>query len=146
MAIDRRAAGLVALRIFVGVFFLFEGVAKLRWLVDSSVLAGQLDGWLKMVPAGSLSARYLTRFAIPHVSLFARLVPLGELASGLALLFGVWTPIFALIAFVMVINYHVASGALFRYGFLTNGYGLPVLGATLALALGGARLPCSIRS
>jgi len=146
MAIDRRAAGLVALRIFVGVFFLFEGVAKLRWLVDSSVLAGQLDAWLKTVPTGSWSAGYLTRFAIPHVSLFARLVPLGEVASGLALLFGVWTPIFALIAFVMVINYHVASGALFRYGFLTNGYGLPVLGATLALALGGARLPWSIRS
>jgi hypothetical protein len=41
----------------------------------------------------------------------------------------------------MVLNIHVASGALFTYGFLTNGYGLPVLGSTLGLAVGGGRLP-----
>jgi hypothetical protein len=39
----------------------------------------------------------------------------------------------------MALNFHVASGALFQYSFLTNGYGLPVLGSTLALALAGSR-------
>ena len=37
------------------------------------------------------------------------------------------------------------SGALFQLAFLTNGYGLPVVGPTLGLALGGIRLPFSLR-
>jgi hypothetical protein len=45
----------------------------------------------------------------------------------------------------MVLNFHVASGALFQYRFLTNGFGLPVLGGLLALAVGGVRLPWSVR-
>jgi hypothetical protein len=45
----------------------------------------------------------------------------------------------------MVLNIHIASGAIFTYSFLTNGYGLPVLGATLALAIGGVRLRWSLR-
>jgi hypothetical protein len=39
----------------------------------------------------------------------------------------------------MALNFQIASGAVFRYSFLTSGYGLPVLGSTLALALGGTR-------
>ena len=58
---------------------------------------------------------------------------------------GFWTPIFAFVAFFMALNFQFASGALFQYSFLTNRYGLPVLGATLALAIGGVRLPWSIR-
>ena len=45
----------------------------------------------------------------------------------------------------MVLNFHFASGILFEYRYLTNGYGLPVLGGLLALALGGAALPLSLR-
>jgi hypothetical protein len=43
------------------------------------------------------------------------------------------------VAFFMALNFQFASGALFRYSFLTSGYGLPVLGSTLALALSGLR-------
>ena len=146
MAIDRHGAGLVTLRILIGVFFLFEGIGKLHWFADSSALARQLDGWLRAVSPTSISAHYLTRFVLPHTVAFARLVPIGELSSGLAMLFGFWTSLFAFIAFCMVLNFHIASGAIFTYSFLTNGYGLPVLGSTLALALGGARLPWSIRA
>jgi uncharacterized membrane protein YphA (DoxX/SURF4 family) len=145
MAIDRHGAGLVALRILIGVFFLFEGIGKLHWFASSSMLAGQLNAWLRALPPASISARYLTRFIIPYTAVFARLVPIGELSSGLAMLFGFWTSLFAFIAFCMVLSFHFASGAIFTYSFLTNGYGLPVLGATLALALGGVRLPWSIR-
>ena len=83
---------------------------------------------------------------LPWAGYFARLVPIGELTSGAALVLGVWTPLFAFIAFFMALNFQFASGALFQYGFLTSGYGLPVLGGTLALALGGTRLPLSFRS
>ena len=78
-------------------------------------------------------------------AVFARLVPLGEMAAGVALILGVWTSLAAFLAFVMVMNIHVASGALFTYAFLTNGYGLPVVGSTLGLAIGGIRLPWSLR-
>ena len=45
----------------------------------------------------------------------------------------------------MVLNIHFASGVLFEYRYLTNGYGLPVLGGLLALAFGAAALPLSLK-
>jgi len=45
MAIDRQGTGLAILRICIGVFFLFEGLGKIRWLTDTSQLAGQLAAW-----------------------------------------------------------------------------------------------------
>ena len=145
MAIDRQGTGLTVLRVLMGVFFVFMGVSKLAWFTDTSVLAAQLSDWQHAAPAGSISAQYLHRLAVPHVALFARLVPLGEIVCGLTMTLGIWTPFFAFIAFFMALNFHVAGGTLFHYAFLTNGYGLPVLGGTLALAVGGVRLPWSLR-
>ena len=145
MALDRQGTGLAVARICIGVFFVFEGLGKWRWLLDSSPLANQLAGWQRTVAAGSMAARYLSAIAVPGAPLFSRLVPIGEISCGLALIFGIWTPIFALLAFLLALNFQFASGALFRYSFLTSGYGLPVLGTTLALAIGGVRLPWSVR-
>ena len=144
MAIDRQGTGLALLRICIGIFFLFEGISKIRWFTDPSLLAGQLRGWAQAVPSASWSHAYLERLAIPYASTFARLVPLGEITSGVALVTGFWTPFFALVAFFMALNFQFGSGALFKYSFFSSGYGLPVLGATLALAFGGVRLPWSI--
>jgi uncharacterized membrane protein YphA (DoxX/SURF4 family) len=146
MAIDRQGTGLTIIRICVGVFFIFEGLGKIRWFVDASILNAQFTSWMQNAAAGSTSHWYLERIAIPWVGVFARLVPLGELCSGLALLLGIWTPIFAFIAFFMALNFQVASGAVFRFSFLSSGYGLPVLGSTLGLAIGGVRLPWSLRA
>jgi uncharacterized membrane protein YphA (DoxX/SURF4 family) len=146
MAIDRQATGLAILRIAVGIFFVFEGIGKIRWFTDTSLLTGQLAGWAQSVPAGSWSHAYLERVALPYAAVFARLVPLGEISSGVAMIAGVGTPLFAFVAFFMALNFQFASGALFKYSILTSGYGLPVLGSTLALAVGGVRLPWSIRS
>jgi uncharacterized membrane protein YphA (DoxX/SURF4 family) len=144
MALDRQSTGLAVLRVAVGVFFLFEGIGKIRWFVDTAPLAGQLQSWLQASPAGAWNHQYLESFAIPGTAAFARLVPLGEISCGLALIAGFWTPIAALVAFLMAFNYEFASGVMLKYSFLTNGYGLPVLGATLALTIGGVRLPWSI--
>ena len=146
MAIDRQGAGLSILRICLGVFFIFEGIGKISWFTNTSLLANQLAGWAQAAPAGSWSHLYLERVAMPYATIFARLVPLGEITSGVAMIAGFWTPFFALVAFFMALNFQFASGALFKYNALTSGYALPVLGATLALAIGGVRLPWSIRS
>ncbi len=145
MAIDRQGSGLAILRICIGVFFIFEGIGKIHWFGDTSILAGQLAGWAQTVPASSWSHAYLERVAIPYASYFARAVPLGEMISGAALIAGFWTPFFAFVAFFMALNFEFASGVLFQSKALTNPYVFPVLGATLALALGGVRLPLSIR-
>ncbi len=145
MAIDRQGTGLTIIRVCLGVFFLVEGLSKLRWFVSSGILAGQLNGWLSSAAVGSMSRWYLEHVAIPGTIVFARLVPLGELAAGFALIVGFWTPLAAFLAFLMVMNIHLASGLLFKYAFLTNGYGLPVVGSTLGLAIGGVRLPLSLR-
>ena len=137
------AAGLRVLAVFLGVFLIFEALGKLAWLGDSGHLSRQLQGWLKEAPPSS--RWYLETFAIPGVPMFARLVMLGEFAGGLALVFGFWTRIAAIAAFLMVLNFHFASGRIFEYAFLTNGYGLPVLGGLLALAIGGTRLPWSVK-
>lgn len=144
MAIDRQGTGLAILRICIGVFFFFEGIGKIPWFGDTSLLTKQLEGWAQAVPAGSWSHLYLERVAMPYSTYFARAVPLGEMTTGLALIAGIWTPLFAFIGFFMALNFQFASGALFKYSILTSGYGLPVLGATLGLAVGGVRLPWSI--
>jgi uncharacterized membrane protein YphA (DoxX/SURF4 family) len=133
--------GLAILRILVGVFFLFHGIERLRWLVDSGPLAAQVAQFMK--EATSLNRWYVERL-LPGLPVFARLVVLGELSAGLALIAGFWTRLAAGSAFLMVLNFHVAGGTLFHYAFLTNGYGLPVLGALLALTFGGGRLPWSV--
>lgn len=143
MAQDRLGMGLAIVRIFIGVFLIFEGLGKIGWLADGGILTQRLGGWLES--AGPMNRAYLQSFALPYATVFARFVVLGELASGLALTMGVMTRTAAALAFLMIVNFHVASGLIFQYAFLTSGYGLPVLGALLGLAIGGRGLPWSVR-
>jgi uncharacterized membrane protein YphA (DoxX/SURF4 family) len=142
-ASSTQGTGLTALRLFLGVFFLFEGIGKLGWLLDASPLTAQLTGYL--ASANNWSRWYLETVCIPGAPVFARLVLFGELATGIALISGAYARVAAAVAFLMVLNIHFASGALFQYRFLTNGYGLPVLGGLLALAIGAVNLPLSLR-
>lgn len=143
MAAGPQARGLRVLSVLLGVFFLFEGVSKWGWLLDSSPLTAQLSGYLE--GANAWNRPYLERVCLPGAPLFARLVLFGELATGIALITGAYARAAAAVAFLMVLNIHFASGLLFQYRFLTNGYGLPVLGGLLALAVGGVALPASLR-
>jgi len=143
MAANNQARGLTALRLFLGVFFLFEGIGKIGWLMDPSPLTTQLTGYLES--ANQWNRGYLEAVCIPGAAVFARLVLFGELATGVSLILGAYARYAAVAAFLMVLNIHFASGLLFEYRFLTNGYGLPVLGGLLALAIGGAVLPLSVK-
>lgn len=140
---NRPALGLTVLRILLGVFFLCMGLNKLAWLTDAGILTRQLTEW--MDAGGAFSRWYVQTVCLPGVQVFARVVPLAEMATGVALILGAYTRPAALLALLMLLNFHVASGIIFSYAYLTNGYALPVLGGLLALALGGANLPASLK-
>lgn len=144
MAQSKEQLGLTLLRVGLGVFFLFEAYQKLGWFWSSSELSQQLTRYLaQAVPANRWYVEHVT---IPGAPVFARLVVLGELSTAAALIFGVWTRLAATLALLMVLNFHFASGAMFTgVRFLTNGYALPVLSGLLALAIGAARLPWSLK-
>jgi uncharacterized membrane protein YphA (DoxX/SURF4 family) len=137
-----QAVGLMLVRISVGVYLFFLGLNKASWLLDSTPLANQLSAWFAQ--ATPASRWYLERI-MPGIPLFARLIPLGEMAGGLALIFGFWTRLAAGMSFLMVLNFQLAGEAMLEYGYLTEAKGLPLLGALLGLAIGGGRLPLSIR-
>ena len=143
MAFDSKGTGLTVVRVCIGVFLFAEGCTKLTWLLSSEPLVRQLTGWIER--GNTFSLWYLHTIALPGAPVFARLVLFGELAAGLALVLGVLTRPAAAAAAFMVLNFHVASARIFDAAFLTNGYGLPVLGALLGLAVGGTRLPLSLR-
>jgi uncharacterized membrane protein YphA (DoxX/SURF4 family) len=134
--------GLRALSLMLGVFILFMGIDKIGWVADDGVLTGRFYEWLETAPPAS--RWYLEKVAIPGAPVFARLVPLAELAAGTALICGLWVRMTATLMFFMVLNFHFASDLLFHYSYLINAYGLPVLSGLAALAIGGGRLPLSV--
>jgi uncharacterized membrane protein YphA (DoxX/SURF4 family) len=134
--------GLRVLSIMMGTFLVFMGIDKISWLTDDSVLAGRFREWLETAPAAT--RWYLEHVAIPGTPVFARLVPLAEMTAGAALVCGVKIRLAAALALLMVANFHFASDLLFHYSYLTNPYGLPVMGGLLALAIGGTGLPLTL--
>ena len=136
------AGGLRVLSVFMGAFLVSMGYGKLGWLTDSSILVAELRNWWGSAPA--LSRWYIDTVAIPGAPVFARLVLFGELASGAALLAGFRVRLAAGVALLMVLNFHATMGVLFQWAYLTNGYGLPVVGGLAALAIGARRLPFSV--
>jgi uncharacterized membrane protein YphA (DoxX/SURF4 family) len=132
----------IALRILslaMGTFLVFMGLDKVDWFLDGGLLTRQLQEWHGN--AGPLARWYLDAIALPAAPVFARVVPAAELAAGGALILGVGVRVVAALALVMVINFHIAADVMFRYEYLWNAYGPPVLGALAALAIGGTNLP-----
>jgi uncharacterized membrane protein YphA (DoxX/SURF4 family) len=142
---DRDSARL-ALRIIavgVGLFFLGTAFNKLAWFGDPSQLTQRFQRWL---PSASGYARlYLEMVAIPGGAMFARVVPVAEFLTALSLLTGVYTNVAAAAALFMVLNFHTASSSFSSLAFLRDATGPPVIAALLALAIGGRRLPFSLR-
>jgi uncharacterized membrane protein YphA (DoxX/SURF4 family) len=135
-------AALRVLGVAIGLFFLFNGLDKRTWFLDSTILSERLDGW---VENAAPSVRwYIETLAAPGIPLFARLVPLAELLTGAALIVGFWTRLAAFLALMMVANFDFARGMFHSGEFLTDGVGFPVVGGLLALTIAGARLPFSL--
>ena len=129
-----QTSALVLLRIVIGVFMFFFGFEKASWLLDSTPLATQLSTW--MLSAPPVSRWYLDR-VIPGAPVFARMVPLGAMIGGFALTIGLWTRMAAAVSLVVVLSLQFGAGAMFRYDYLMDASGLPLVGALLALIIGG---------
>jgi uncharacterized membrane protein YphA (DoxX/SURF4 family) len=131
-----QAAAFVALRISIGVFMFFFGLEKAAWIMDATAITKQLGAWQAEAPA--ISRWYLERI-IPGAPLFARMIPIGSMLAGGALTLGLWTRMAAAVALVMVLSLQLAEGAMFRYAYLADASGLPVVGGLLALVIAGDR-------
>jgi len=135
--------GLRLLAIAIGVFFLGMCSSKIGWLTNSDILLQKFQK-IFLPKAPPIVRWYLETVCIPGTPLFARLVPLGELTTGLALITGFWTRMAAIAAFLMVLNFHFATSAFWSVDFRRDGTGFPLLGGLLALAIAGSRLPFSL--
>jgi len=136
--------GVRLLAIAIGIFFLGMFSSKLAWFADSGILLQKLQN-IFLPKAPPIVRWYLETVCIPGTPLFARLVPLGELSAGLALIFGFWPRMVATVAFLMVLNFHFATSAFWSIDFLRDAQGFPLLGGLLAIAISGKRLPFSVR-
>ena len=131
------------LSIALGVFLLFMGLDKLDWFVDGGAfLTRRLEEWRGT--ARPMVRWYLETIAIPGAPVFARIVPLAELSAAAALILAFYVRWAAALVMLMVINFHFAADIIFRYDYLINAYGLPILGGLAALALNGKKLPMSL--
>ncbi len=140
--VGTHAGALRVLSVVMGVFLISMGLDKIDWFMDSTILTRRFQQWHGTVRP--LARWYLDTIAIPGAPVFARVVPIAELAAGTALILGIRVRLAAALALLMVINFHVASDDIFRYSYLMNAYGPPVLGSLLTLAIGGVRLPFSV--
>jgi len=107
---------LALLRIAAGASLLSSGLQKLSWFGSTSSLDQTLADWAAH-PANAAVAKYLA-LVTSHHGLCARLVVLGELGLGALLLVGFLTPLAALLAFVMVLQFQLASGQIFALGYV----------------------------
>ena len=109
-------ASLAFLRIAAGLSLLLAGLQKLSWFRSSAPLEQDFANWLQH-PGGPLVAKYVALMA-PHHGLLARLVVVGELGLGAFLVVGFLTPLVALLALAMVLQFQFASGQIFSLGYL----------------------------
>ena len=112
------------LRIATGISLLGPGLQKLGWFAHPA-LEPILANWAQHAPNG-LVVRYLHLVA-PHHATLARVVAIGELSLGTLLVLGFFTPVAAILAILMVAQYHLASGAMFQPSYLTGQNGLTYL-------------------
>ncbi|MEO5741962.1 MAG: hypothetical protein ABIS29_15350 [Vicinamibacterales bacterium] len=131
-----QTAALLLLRLFVGVYMFFFGLDRAPWLLDATPLVTQLSSWLLDAPPAS---RWYLERIIPGAPVFARAVPLAAMLGGIALTVGFWARIAAAVSLVVVLSLQMAAGSMFRYAYLMDASGLPLVGGLLALIIGGEK-------
>ena len=127
---------LALLRIAAGLSLIGPGLMKFGWFGSALPLHDQFVNWAAAAPFPFV-ARYVN-FMLPHAGALARVVALGELGLGALLVAGFLTPIAALLAAVMVLQFHFASGVMFDRHYLLGQNGLVYVLCFLVLFAGRA--------
>ena len=115
---------LAVLRIAAGVSLFTSGLQKLSWFAQPP-LQQKFAEW-STHPANDAVAKYLA-FVSQYPAVFSRVVVVGELGLGALLILGLLTPLAALLAFVMVLNFQFASGQIFSLNYVRGQSGLAYL-------------------
>jgi thiosulfate dehydrogenase [quinone] large subunit len=102
------------LRVYTGLFFAWNGISKIRRDNFADGMQGFLESQAESTFDFYLS--FVQNVVIPNKAVFASLVSWGELAIGLAMIFGLATRYAAAAGVVMVLNYWFAKGAGFFDG------------------------------
>lgn len=132
---------LALLRIATGAALLAPGLHKLAW-IGNPTLDAQLKLWTA-AQHNTLVLKYLT-FMLAHASVLARVVVAGELMLGVLLILGFLTPVAAALAFLMIANFHFASGAMLSMDYVTGQDGLVFLLIFPVLLVGRAGLALGV--
>ena len=127
---------LALLRIATGLSLLLAGLHKLTWFAHPEELQQTFANWSEH-PANAFVGKTLAIVG-PHYAGLARVVALGELGLGALLIAGFLTPLAALLGFLMVLSFYLASGSVFSLMFLTGQAGLVYLLVFPVLMLGRA--------
>ncbi len=105
----RENQALAFLRICTGLFFLYQGLQKLKGGGHfTQALPGILHHWAATNPLPWYKS-FLLQVVIPHTPLFAQLVTFGEIAIGVSFLLGFMIRFSGPCAVFMNLNYLLAS-------------------------------------
>lgn len=99
--------GLAMIRIWCGIYYLKAGFPKLSPEYPQK-LAELFRQYIETSAVGFYKT-FLSGFAIDHVGLFAFLTSFGEVAAGVALILGLFTPYAAIGGAFMSLNYFLAT-------------------------------------
>ena len=136
------AGWLAILRIVTGVIWLSHAVPKFAhsdtFMPPNGFIAAYVSQGLQKTTGPYHD--FLANVVQPNLSIFAELVRLGELLTGVALVLGLFTRLGGLVGIVLTLDYLAARGALVSTATLQSlDFGLLVLSATaLVLPTGRA--------
>ncbi|TAK56735.1 MAG: DoxX family membrane protein [Bacteroidetes bacterium] len=123
------------LRLTLGALFLSIGINKINdgWLNSTDDLSSSLNDYSET--ATGFQKQYLDIVAHPYVSLWAKLIAIGEAAIGASLLLGLLARFSSAIGLFMVINLHAANGNLYSLKFFQSPWAALVVACFFALFL-----------
>lgn len=103
--------GLAIVRIAVGLYFANEAVRKVSagWLISGSDLIRTVQAY-PAARSGGVYHSFVTETVLPHATVFALLVTLGECTVAVSLILGLLTRAGALIALWLNLNFMLLKG------------------------------------
>jgi thiosulfate dehydrogenase [quinone] large subunit len=98
------------LRIYIGYYFLQQGIRKFQRDFPHGDWIGREMGDLASPDLYPWYKNFLMNYVVPHHELFGYLVMAGEILIGACLLLGLLTRVAAFVGLFMMVNYYLGPG------------------------------------